>query len=154
MTISLFRSGGGAHCPAVILSGGTAMAPLTCAVLNCSSTSLLASTIRISAPLLIFCNNSSMLMRGAKSEGAAVVLSDRVEDEGLVELTAPAAQPDKARSIKSDAKIYLKFILDRTSHTSRLQSKVDYSSATRGRQVASGSHKYGPIWIPATCQSD
>jgi len=80
-----------------------------------------------------------MLMRGARSEGAADVLSDGVEEVEPVESIVPLAQPDKARIIKSDARINLKFILYRTSSDTIFESELNYSSVMQGHQIESDS---------------
>jgi hypothetical protein len=74
------------------------MAPGICPASNSFSTSILLSTINISAWLFIFCSSSSMVMRGTRAEGGmaddAVTLSaDAVElSADAVELSADAVE--------------------------------------------------------------
>ena len=60
---------GGIHCLAVISESGTGTAPLMWSTSNCSSTSVLLSTIIKSALLSILCSSSSTVIRGTRSEG-------------------------------------------------------------------------------------
>jgi len=74
---------GGSHCPAIILARVTGIAPLMWPMVNCVSTSTLVSTIMMSALLSIFCNNSSLVIRGTCTEGGGIdVASGGVEGVG------------------------------------------------------------------------
>jgi len=67
---------GGTHPSSMMVESGAETDPLTWSTSYCSL--YLVSTTRMSASFSIFCNNSSMVMRGTRSEGVGLAAGSGV----------------------------------------------------------------------------